>query len=56
VSESPPAGPAHGAGHSIAFDANVLLGPLPRRPPGAPEDATALEAVLDAYTASSAPW
>jgi predicted TIM-barrel fold metal-dependent hydrolase len=49
VSEPAPGGPAPGAGHPIAFDANVLLGPLPRRPPGAPEDAAALEAVLDAY-------
>lgn len=31
------------------FDANVLLGPLRRQPPGAPEDVPALLATMDAY-------
>jgi hypothetical protein len=31
------------------FDANTLVGPLPQRPPGAPEDVPALLDTLDAY-------
>lgn len=31
------------------FDANVLLGPLPRRPPGAPSDVAGLLATMDVY-------
>src|SRR5436309_828031 len=31
------------------FDANVLVGPLPRRPPSAPEDVAALGRVMDDY-------
>lgn len=31
------------------FDANAFLGPLARRPPGAPEDAAALRRLLDEY-------
>jgi predicted TIM-barrel fold metal-dependent hydrolase len=31
------------------FDANAMVGPLARRPPGAPEDVEALCAVLDEY-------
>jgi predicted TIM-barrel fold metal-dependent hydrolase len=31
------------------FDANVMVGPLARRPPGAPEDLAALSRVMDDY-------
>jgi len=36
------------------FDANVLLGPLNRQPPGAPEDVPSLLAAMDAYGLSRA--
>jgi predicted TIM-barrel fold metal-dependent hydrolase len=37
------------AGAPALFDANALLGPLPRRPHGAPEDVSALLSVMDDY-------
>jgi hypothetical protein len=36
-------------GRLEVFDANALVGPLPRRPPGAPEDVEALCRVMDGY-------
>ncbi len=36
------------------FDANVLLGPLPRRPPGAPKDVPELLATMDQFGISRA--
>ena len=45
-----PAPPARGpGGRPVVFDANVLVGPVPRRPPGAPEDVAALGRVMDGY-------
>lgn len=40
---------AEGNGRPDLFDVNVLLGPLPHRPPGAPQDVASLLALLDAY-------
>jgi hypothetical protein len=38
-----------GAGQVSLFDANVLVGPLPRQPAGAPEDVAALLATMDEF-------
>src|SRR5437764_11243503 len=38
-----------GAQSPKLFDANALLGPLPRQPQGAPADVPALLAVMDEY-------
>ena len=37
------------AGIPRLFDANVLLGPLPQCPPGAPEELSSVLTAMDAY-------